>query len=209
MMSQRPTVHIVDDDASVTKSLARLLRSAGLDSVAYSSAEAFLGASRPAGPGCLLLDLQLPGTTGLELQATLRAARIDLPIVFLSGHGDIPASVRAMKGGAVDFLTKPVDDEELLAAVRRALERDAAARKAGAHLQAIREHLAGLTDREREVMRCIISGALNKQIAAHLGIAEKTVKVHRARVLEKMGGVPLAELVRLCAEAGIEPLHVG
>jgi FixJ family two-component response regulator len=200
-----PTVFVVDDDPAVRKSLSRLLRSAGLEVATFGSALGFLECHDPRAPGCLLLDMAMPGLNGLELQATLAAKGSAIPIVFLTGHGDVPTSVRAMKNGALDFLTKPVNDEDLLKAIRAAFERDAAARQARALLDDILQRLATLTPREHEVFVHVVSGQLNKQIAGDLGTAEKTIKVHRARVMEKMRVPSVADLVRLAERAGIAP----
>ena len=194
-------VFIVDDDGAVRTALSRLLRAAGCDVETFASADAFLARDAYAGPGCLVLDVQMKGLTGMELQGRLAAGECELPIVFLTAHGDIPMSVEAMKQGAVDFLTKPVDESLLLPAVRAAIEQSEAR-------HAVRERVAALTRREFEVMRCVLTGALNKQIAAHLGIAEKTVKIHRGRVMSKMGVPSVAELVRMCDLAGIPPANL-
>jgi len=202
-MSATPTVYIVDDDPAVLKSLARLLRSAGLAAATFSSPREFLAQYDPGLPGCLLLDVAMPGLNGLELQKALTAQGRELQIVFLTGHGDIPMSVEAMKRGALDFLTKPVSDDDLLRAVRGAIEKDRTARQARAELDDIKERLAMLTPREREVLVHVVSGQLNKQIAADLGTLEKTIKFHRAHLMEKMKVRSLAELVRLAGRAGI------
>lgn len=198
-----PTVFLVDDDPSVLRGLSRLLRSAGWSSATFSSAEDFLNRLDPAASGCVVLDLSLPKVNGLELQRKLSEKGCLLPIIFLTGHGDVPTTVQAMKAGAVDFLTKPVLDEELLEAVRIAVEEDRVRRSQRAEKAAIEERLATLTPREREVFLGVVSGKLNKQIAVDLGTVEKTIKVHRARVMEKMGADSLAELVRIAGKAGI------
>ena len=198
-----PTIFVVDDDPAVLKSLSRLLRSARLDVVTFSSPREFLGRHEPSAPGCLVLDVAMPGLNGLELQEALAVKGSEVPIIFLTGHGDIPMSVQAMKRGAVDFLTKPVNDEDLLKAVHVAVEKDRIAREARAELDEIQQRLATLTPREREVMEHVISGQLNKQTAADLGTVEKTIKVHRARVMEKMKVQSVAELVRLAERAGV------
>ncbi len=205
MNGRAPTVYAVDDEPATLKAIARLLRAAGWNVAPFASPRDFLEKLDPAVPGCLVLDLSMPEMTGLEVQQALDERRCALPIVFLTGRADVPASVKAMKRGAADFLTKPVDEEDLLAAVARAVEKDAAARKDRAEVAAIREHLATLTPREREVLEHVISGKLNKQIAADLGTAEKTVKVHRGRVMAKMGAASVADLVRLAEKAGIRP----
>jgi FixJ family two-component response regulator len=198
-----PTVFIVDDDAAVRKGLSRLLRSAGLAVATFASPREFLDRHDPNAPGCLVLDVAMPGLNGLELQQALIAGGHELAIVFLTGHGDIPMSVQAMKSGAVDFLTKPVNDDDLLTAVRVAIEKDRLQRQARSELADIQQRLAALTPREHEVLQHLITGQLNKQIAADLGTVEKTIKVHRARVLEKMQVRSVAELVHLAERAGI------
>ena len=200
-----PTVFIVDDEPAVPKSLSRLMRSARLAASTFSSPQEFLDRHDPQVPGCLILDMAMPGLDGLQLQQALIAKGSEIPIIFLTGRGDIPMSVRAMKRGAVDFLTKPVDDEDLLEAIRDAIEKDRVNRPAIAERNAIRQRLATLTPREREVLEHVLTGQLNKQIAGDLDIAEKTIKVHRGRVMEKMGVRSVAELVRLCQVAGIKP----
>jgi len=199
------TVFVVDDDRAVLKGLARLLRSAGFDACCFDSAESFLAAHDAARPGCAILDLALGGLSGVDLQQTLLDSGCERPIIFLTGRGDVPSSVRAMKSGAVDFLTKPVNDEDLLNAVRMALAKDQAGRAAQAERATIDGRLAALTKPEREVLQHVISGQLNKQIAARLGIAEKTIKVHRGRLMAKMRVRSLAELVRLAERAGVAP----
>ena len=197
------TVFIVDDDASVLRSLARVVRQAGYEARTFPSAEEFLGAPPlPPQPACLVVDLTMPGIGGLELQRQLAASPAACPVIFISGNGTIPATVQAMKQGAVTFLSKPFDAEELLQAIAEAVAKHRRLLDANAQLAVIRRRIASLTDREREVMAWVITGALNKQIAGQLGIVEKTVKVHRARVLEKTGVTSVAELVRLCAAVG-------
>ena len=203
MMTPSPTVFIVDDDSAVLKSLARLLRSARLNVMAFGSPQEFLERHDPRAPGCLVLDLAMPGLNGLELQAALTVKGSAIPIIFLTGHGNIPASVQAMKRGALDFLTKPVNDDDLLKAVQAAMEQDRIARIARAELEDIQARLDSLTPREREVLTHVVSGQLNKQTAADLGTVEKTIKVHRGRVMEKMKVQSVAELVRLAERAGI------
>lgn len=205
MNPETPTVFVVDDESSVRKAICRLLASAGFASASHASADEFLAGHDPARPGCLILDLSMPGVNGLELQQALRARGSLLPVIFLTGRAEIADSVKAMKGGAVEFLTKPVEDEQLLAAVREALATDAGARAEQAATDAIRQRLATLTPRELQVMRCVIAGKLNKQTAAELGTVEKTIKVHRARVIEKMQAASLAELVLLAARVGLTP----
>ena len=196
MTLNTPTVFVVDDDPAVLKSLSRLLRSAHLHVATFASPDEFLARRDPNLPGCLVLDVAMPGLNGLELQHTLIAGGHELPIVFLTGHGDIPMSVQAMKHGAVDFLTKPVNDADLLKAIRTAIEKDRLQRQTRAEVEDIHRRLATLTPREREVMEHVIAGQLNKQTAAALGTGEHTIKVHRARVMEKMKVQSVAELVR-------------
>jgi len=205
MNERAPTVYAVDDEPATLKAIARLLRAAGWNVAAFSSPGEFLERVDPAAPGCLVLDMSMPKLTGLEVQQALGARGCALPIVFLTGRADVPMSVQAMKRGATDFLTKPVDEEDLLAAVRRAVESDAAARKDRAEIAAIEERLLALTPREREVLEHVISGKLNKQIAAGLGTGEKTIKVHRGRVMAKMKAASVADLVRLAERAGVRP----
>jgi len=197
------TVFLVDDDLSILRALTRLLRVGGHQVSAFRSPRDFLAQHDAAVPGCVVLDLAMPGLNGLELQAALAAAGSQRPIVFISGHGDVPSSVRAMKAGAVDFLTKPVSQENLLAAIQRAIECDRVMRQTRAELQAIDERLNRLTPREREVFQHVVAGQLNKQIAVDLGTVEKTVKVHRSRVMEKMGVRSLADLVRIAERIGL------
>ena len=193
----------MDDDPAVLKSLSRLLRSARLDVATFSSPREFLERHDRCAPGCLVLDVAMPGLNGLELQEALAAKGSELPIIFLTGHGDIPMSVQAMKRGALDFLTKPVNDEDLLKAVHAAIKKDRLQRQTRAEVAEIEQRLATLTPREREVLEHVISGQLNKQTAADLGTVEKTIKVHRARVMEKMKVQSVAELVHLTERAGI------
>ncbi len=209
MSQESPIAYVVDDDASVRKALHRLLTAAGLRAVAFDSSRAFLDGYDPAGSGCIVLDIHMPGLSGLELQDVLVTADSDLPIIFLTGYGDVPTSVRAMKRGAADFLTKPVGETELLTAIHAAFERNRQWRQARAEVAEIRRRLKLLTPREQEVMRHILTGKLNKQVAAALGTVEKTVKVHRARVMGKMQVRSLAELARLAERAGIEPASPG
>jgi FixJ family two-component response regulator len=193
-------VYLVDDDAAVLKALERLLQADGLAVRAFASAAAFLGAHDPDVAGCVVLDMRLPDAGGLAVQQALVASGAWRPVVFMTGYGDVADSVQAMKAGAVDFLTKPCDEAELLAAVRKALARDEEARVVRDELQRIRGRMASLTPREHEVLQQVVFGRLNKQIAADLGIAEKTIKVHRARAMEKMGASSLADLVRKTVE---------
>jgi len=204
MSDPAPTVYLVDDDTSVLRGLGRLLAAAGMKVAAFDSPREFLRAFDPAAPGCLVLDVAMPELSGPDLQQALAARRSELPIVFLTGHGDIPTSVQAMKRGAADFLTKPVDGEMLLEAIHNALEKDRALREARDELARIERRLAALTPREREVLERVVDGRLNKQIAAELGTVEKTIKVHRASVMRKMGVRTLADLVRLAGRAGVK-----
>ena len=201
--SPRGTVFIVDDDVSFLRSLSRLLRAAGFHVVVHESAAEFLAALKPDLDGCVITDLLMPGMDGMALQAALRNAGSALPIVFLTGHGDIPASVQAMRGGAEDFLTKHAPKEDLIAAVNRALARNEQGRTERARLQALRQPFELLTDREREVLRHVLQGKLNKQIADDLGIHERTVKLHRTHITRKLQVHSVAELAHLVQEAGI------
>ena len=197
------TVYVVDDDESVRKATARLFKSVGFRVETFASARDFLDHDRDEVPGCVVLDVRMPGLSGMDLQRELAAANVDLPIVFMSAHGDIPMSVRAMKAGAADFLPKPVDDQKLLDVVGRAIERHILARRKNNELQDIRARIESLTQREGEVMRLVADGLLNKQIANRLGIAEPTVKVHRRHVMEKMAADSLADLVRMVEKSGV------
>jgi FixJ family two-component response regulator len=194
-----PTVFVVDDDGNVRSALARLLRSLGMQVKTCASAREFLGCQPPAGPACLILDVRLAGENGLRVQEALRTAAWHPPIIFLTGHGTLPLCVRAMKAGAVDFLLKPVDDEDLLAAIATALEQDDRTRDSQRHQAELRQRVATLTPREREVMGLVITGLLNKEIAYALGTGEKTIKAHRARVMQKMQATSVAALVRMAA----------
>jgi FixJ family two-component response regulator len=198
-----PTVFVVDDYAPGRKSISRLLRAAGFVVATFASAQEFLAEYDPAACGCLVLDLAMPVVSGLELQSILAEKGSFLPIIFLTAHGDISKSVRAMKHGASDFLTKPVNDEDVLAAVRTAIEKHCAIRREQAELSEIRARLATLTPREREVLDYVVAGKLNKQIAGTLGTVEQTVKVHRAHVMQKMKVHSVAELVRLTQRCGV------
>ena len=205
MSSCAATVFVVDDDLSIRRSLTHLFGAAGLNVAVFASAQEFLERYNASAPGCLVLDLAMPGLNGLELQEMLAARGSRLPIIFLTGHGDLPSGLKALKSGAADFLTKPVDATDLIEAVRGAIEKDRIARQVYAEVAEIRRRFATLTPREHEVLCHVISGKLNKQIAAHLGTVEKTVKVHRARVMDKIKAGSLAELIRLAERAGIQP----
>lgn len=206
MSPPKPAVYVVDDDPSVRVAMERLLKSVGLSVKTFASAREFLDQATPEWSGCLIVDLRMPGMGGLDLQDQLSARQVSLPVIFLTGYGTVPASVRAMKAGAVDFLEKPVDDQTLLDAVHKALERDREARRNKAEMQDLDQRLAILTPREYEVLTLIISGRLNKQVAAELGTTEKTIKVHRARIMKKLQCASLAKLVRLAEKAGIKTL---
>jgi FixJ family two-component response regulator len=197
------TVFLVDDDAGVLKALSRVLRARGYDVRPYASPQAFLADYDPAAPGCAVLDVAMPGLDGLALQQALTAGERHRPVIFITGKGDVSTSVRAMKAGAVDFLTKPVSDTDLVEAIARAEKQDAKFREACAELATITARLARLTPREREVLTHVVAGRLNKQIAGDLGTVEKTIKVHRSRMMEKLGVRTVADLVRLAERAGI------
>ena len=203
MSEPAPTVYVVDDDPDVLKAIDRLLQSVGLNVATFPSPYSFLERCDRNAPGCLVLDLALPGLSGLELQRMLEEETSLLPIVFLSGRGDIATSVQAMKHGAADFLTKPADDAELIAAVQVALSRNEALRRERGERQYIAKCLATLTERERQVLEQIVAGRLNKQIAAELGTVEKTIKFHRANLMRKMGVRVVADLVKLAERAGV------
>ena len=206
-MTDEPTVFVVDDDPSVRRSVVRLLESAGLRVEGFDSGESFLEHRRPTGPGCVVLDVRMSGMTGLELQRRLSVTGRPMAIVFITGHGDVPMSVAAMKGGAVDFLLKPFDDEALLAAIDRAIERDRAWLLEQQKLAVLRIGYDRLTPREQQVFALVAAGLLNKQVAAQLGTSEKTIKVHRARVMAKMEAASLADLVRHAERLQITARH--
>jgi len=192
-----PTVFIVDDDIGVRQAIQDLLESVGLHSESFASAQEFLSTPREDGPSCLILDVRLPGISGLDLQHEMKRARMSIPIVFISAHADIPMTVRAMKSGAAEFLTKPFRDQDLIDAVQRSLQRDRLAREKRRELMELRKRYDKLSEREREVMDLVVSGMLNKQIAAELGASETTIKIHRGHVMQKMQANSLPELVRM------------
>lgn len=200
-----PIVFTIDDDPSALRGLARLVRAAGFKVETFTSAGDFLASGKHDGPGCIVLDVRMPEMTGPELQEELGKVEYSMPIIFLSAHGDVSTTAEAMKKGAVDFLTKPVDREDLLGAIRVSLAKDTENRAQRAQISSIREHIKTLTPREYEVMTYVITGMLNKQIAAELGISEETVKIHRRRVMQKLEIASAVELVRICEKAGIKP----
>jgi FixJ family two-component response regulator len=205
MTPVRETVFIVDDDASVREALANLMRSVGLHAQLFASAQEFLKTPQPDSPACLILDVRMPGLGGLDCQRQLADAGCHIPIIFMTGHGDIPMSVRAMKAGAVDFLTKPFRDQDLLDTVQQAIDRDRLRRAEERDLTDLRDRFSGLTPRERDVMAWVVSGRLNKQIAGELGTSEITVKVHRGHVMRKMQADSVADLVRMAGRLGVTP----
>ena len=200
-----PVVFVVDDDISVRESLETLINWAGWKAETFESAQAFLDRPRGLLPSCLVLDVSLPGLSGLELQKLIAEDRGDMPIIFITGHGDIPMSVQAMKAGAVEFLTKPIDDDALLSAIRHAIERSRSALNARAEVNILRGRYESLTPREQEVMSLVISGLLNKQVGYKLGISEITVKAHRGKMMQKMKADSLADLVKIAVRLGLAP----
>jgi RNA polymerase sigma factor (sigma-70 family) len=209
MTSSDEIVFVVDDDESVRTALKRLLKSAGHEVITFSSAEDFFDHDhRFDVSGCLVLDIRMPGLSGLELQEQMAAAGLNIPIIFITGHGNVPTSVRAMKAGAVDFLEKPFDELTLLDAIHRAITKDTRAKQTQAEIRVINQRVASLTPREQEVFTLVVTGMLNKQIAFELGISEGTIKVHRAQVMQKMSAESFADLVRLAEKAGVHPSKI-
>lgn len=208
-MGEAPVVHIIDDDASLRGALDSLFRSTGQATRLYESVAAFLDAELPDAPGCLILDVRMPGMSGLDFQQKLDELGVRLPVVFMTGHGDIPMSVRAMKAGAVDFLAKPFRDQEMLDAVAAALERDRAQRAEGGKLDALKAAYATLSPRERQVMALVAAGKMNKQVAGDLSLSEITVKIHRGAAMRKMGAKTLADLVRMAEALALRPGQAG
>ena len=205
MNQKHPTVYVVDDDVSVREALRNLLQSVGLQVELFESADKFLATKPTTTPSCLILDVRLPGLSGLDLQRHIAQTKNEIPIVFITGHGDIPMSVRAMKAGAVEFLTKPFRDQDLLDAVRQAVDRDREARSRETEMADLRERYASLTIREQQVLQLVVRGFINKQMAAEIGISEPTVKLHRARLMEKMQAESLAVLIGMAQKLGVKP----
>ena len=207
MTEAEPTVFVVDDDPSVRRSTERLVRSMGFNVQTFATAKEFRERARIESPSCLVLDVHLPGPSGLDLQQELVQAGVQIPIIFITGRGSIPMSVRAMKGGAVEFLTKPTRSRDLLTAIRAAIERDRASHQARRQLDALRERYERLTAREREVMTLVVAGHLNKEIASEVATTERTIKFHRAHIMEKMEAESVADLVRIAGQLGLAPDH--
>jgi len=203
MSEEPPVVFVIDDDASVRDAIADLLQSIGIEVATFRSAQEFLQSKRPDAPGCIVLDVRLPGPSGLEFQRTLNKSNIHLPIIFISGHGDIPMSVRAMKSGAIEFLTKPLREQELLDAIQTGIEHDRARRREAKLVAEIRQRFDSLTPREREVLALVVTGRPNKQIAAQAKLSEMTVKVHRSQIMRKMRAKSLVDLVRMADALGV------
>jgi RNA polymerase sigma factor (sigma-70 family) len=203
MKKEQPIVYVIDDDESVREGIADLLRSVGHAVQPFESAQEFLDSTRPDAPSCIVLDVRMPGPSGLEFQGTLMKSNVQLPIIFISGHGDIPMSVRAIKSGAIEFLTKPVNEQQLLDAVQAGIENDRARRGEAKIVAEFRERFDSLTPREREILTLVVSARPNKQIAAQLGLSEMTVKVHRSQVMRKMRANSLVDLVRMADKLGV------
>ena len=201
----KPIVFVVDDDVSVRESLELMIKFAGWQPETFASAGEFLARPRTSLPSCLVLDISLPDLNGLELQKMIASERTDMPIIFITGHGDVPMTVKAMKGGAVEFLTKPFDDEVLLSAIRHAIKRSAAVLDEQSEMMTLRSNYESLTPREQDVMRCVVAGMLNKQIGMKLGISEITVKAHRGKMMQKMKAESLADLVKTAVRLGLTP----
>ena len=205
---KRETICLVEDDHSLREALSRLLTEVGYEVVPFASSEEFLNHNLADLCACLLVDIRLPGQSGLGLQARLIRDGIDLPIIFMTGHGDVPMAVKALKSGALDFLTKPIDEDQLLKAVRNALDEEMRRQREKMTRYKARQKIEGLTPREQDVFRCVITGAMNKQTAYHLGIAEKTVKIHRGQIMKKLEAVSVVDLVHLAEQAGIDPANL-
>jgi RNA polymerase sigma factor (sigma-70 family) len=203
MTDEPPVVFVIDDDASVREGVGDLLRSVGLTVESFGSAREFLQSKRPDAPGCIVLDVSLPGASGLEFQRTLTESNIHLPVIFISGHGDIPMSVRAIKSGAVEFLTKPLKEQELLDAIQAGVERDRARRREAKLVAELQQRFESLTAREREILTLVITGLRNKQIAARADLSEMTVKVHRSQIMRKMRAKSVIDLVRMADQLGV------